>query len=260
MGNNLDRFRKRHRRRKALRKNYRSFQANRPSEETHNHSINTLNEETERIHPLFSKETFLLKCLLSVTLFFAVAILFKQPEGKFDKIRQAIVYSFEHDFQFAMVGNWYEEQFGKPLALLPESLTKNEKDKETKVVNKQENSYAVPATGRIVEPFEKEKKGVMIETDSKSVIECVQDGWVAFAGKRDNLNKTVIVQHNDGSESWYGNLDEVDVALYDYIKSGDPIGKASIDEKGKNGVFFFALKQGESFIDPIQVMSFDKAN
>lgn len=247
MGNNIDRFRKRHRKRKMNRKHHRPpvRTATPPS---HN------SEEVDRLHPLFSKEAFLFKILLSATLFLGVAIVFKQPNESLVTVREVIQQSFEQDFQFATVANWYETQFGKPLALLPEQ----QKDRSKQpAVQEQAEEYAVPATGRIVEPFTNDGKGVIIETDPAAMIDCIKDGFVVYIGERDHLGKTVIVQHHDGSESWYGHLHEVDVALYDYIKSGDPIGKSSHAENDESGLFYFALKRGESFIDPIQVISFD---
>lgn len=251
MGNNVDRFRKRHQKRKALRN--RDFRTSPPSYGLNESKTNTISRNKDRIHPLFSKEVFFIKLFLAIVLFLSVAILYKQPNDRFVSARDFVTYTFENDFKFATVAAWYERQFGKPLALLPENLP----NEETESVSQASYDYAVPVTGKVVEPFDLEKKGIMIETGSDAEIECIQDGFVVFVGQRDNLNNTVIVQHNDGSESWYGNLQDVDVALYDYIKSGHKIGKAIKDNDESKGMFFFALKQGDSFIDPIQVMSFD---
>ncbi|MFA8439978.1 peptidoglycan DD-metalloendopeptidase family protein [Pueribacillus sp. YX66] len=249
MGKNVEHFRKRHQKRKAMRKRpYRSTT-------TSYGNLNDVDRGKDRgpIHPLFSKEKFFIKVFLSIVLFLAVAILFKQPSDMFVNVRQFVTYTFEQDFKFASVAAWYERKFGKPLALLPDRLAND----DTETVNQSSHDYAVPVTGKIIEPFNVEKKGIMLETGVDATIESVQDGFVVFVGERENLNKTVIVQHQDGSESWYGNLESVDVALYDYIKSGHKIGKALKGNDGESGMFFFALKQGESFIDPIQVMSFD---
>ncbi len=250
MQNNLDRFRKEHRKRKENRirnRHYHSLKGDRKESK-----LKQIDEE--RVHPLFSKESFLIKIFISICLFLSVAILFKQQGKTFEKFQTVVTHTFEQDFKFATVATWYEQQFGRPLALLPEKFS----NQDTQVVNQAGDHYAVPVTGgRIVEPFNTEKKGIMIEAGKDATIESVQDGFVVFVGDRENLNKTVIVQHHDGSESWYGNLDSIDVALYDYIKSGHQIGKALVDDSKESGVFFFALKKGESFIDPIQVMSFD---
>lgn len=238
----VDRFRKNYKRKKKLKKMKPDYSGLPPF------------ESTQVSEPAFlSKEKILFKMLLSALLFFSVAILFKQSGDHFSHAKAFVQYTFEQDFQFASVADWYEKQFGKPLAILPERLKKLDSDDELHP----EQDYALPVAGKIVEPFDVEKKGIVLETGVDATIECIQDGFVVFVGEKEDLNKTVIVQHPDGSESWYGNLASVEVGLYDYIKSGHPIGKASKGSDGKSGMFFFAIKRGESFIDPIQVMSFD---
>ena len=201
----------------------------------------------------------MLKVMLSVILFLVVAILFKHPSDQLADVRHFVIDSFEREFQFAVVSNWYEQQFGKPLALFPVNEQESNDERRNGATVNQQDDYAVPASGhmRILESFESNGKGIMIETAPESVIESVKDGYVVFMGEREDIGKTVIIQHDDGSESWYGHLQEIDVALYDYIKSGDPVGKASNDDSGETGIFYFALKKEDTFIDPIQVISFD---
>jgi stage IV sporulation protein FA len=99
---------------------------------------------------------------------------------------------------------------------------------------------------------------VMIETTSNAKVEAMNEGIVTFAGTKEKLGKTVIIQHADGSESWYGNLGAISVKLYDFVETGKQVGTAmaSADDQTK-GVFYFAIKQGDHFIDPIQVISFE---
>jgi stage IV sporulation protein FA len=202
----------------------------------------------ESPHPLFSKEMFVFKTLLSACLVLVTAILFKNPSDSLEPARQFVKNTMEQEFQFAAVSKWYEKQFGEPLAFL-------EPKQETKTTGK---SYAVPASGRVLESFQKNGQGVMIETTSNAKVEAMNEGIVTFAGMKEKLGKTVIIQHADGSESWYGNLSTISVKLYDFVETGKQVGTAmaSADDQTK-GVFYFAIKQGDHFIDPIQVISFE---
>ena len=68
----------------------------------------------------------------------------------------------------------------------------------------------------------------------------------------------MVIQHADKSESWYGNLESIDVKQYESIKKGSAVGKVSSSSQDEaTGEFYFAIKMGDEFIDPIQVMSFD---
>jgi stage IV sporulation protein FA len=199
-------------------------------------------------HPLFHKEVFLLQTFLSVCLVLVTAIVFKNPAANLEPVREFVKHTMEQEFQFATVSDWYENQFGKPLALLPEEKKQNE-DREMQ--------YAEPASGRVLESFEVNGQGVMVETGSQAAVEAINEGIVIFAGTKDKLGKTVIIQHADGSESWYGNLGAISVKLYDFVEMGKEVGKAMNNTDNTKGIFYFAIKQGDRFIDPIQVISFE---
>jgi stage IV sporulation protein FA len=208
----------------------------------------------EDIHPLFKKEVFFFKLLASVLLFLAVAILFRSQSAGLDPAKDAIVKTMDKDFKFATVSNWYESKFGKPLALLPFS----EKDKVKKNVTV-DTGFSVPAMGKILENFEKNGQGIMIETGKGATVQAINGGYVLFAGVKEGLGKTVIVQHPDQTDSWYGNLNEINVNLYEYIEKRTVVGTVSASTGGDKtkGKYYFAIKKGDAFIDPIQVIRFD---
>lgn len=86
----------------------------------------------------------------------------------------------------------------------------------------------------------------------------MKEGVVLFVGNKDSLGKTVIIQHADGSESWYGKLEETRVSASDRVESKQVIGIVSPTNDGKYGSYYFAIKMGEHFIDPKKVMSFNE--
>lgn len=205
-------------------------------------------------HPLFKKEVFLFKILASVLLFLAVAILFRNHSAPFEPARDIVMKTMDNDFKFATVSKWYEDKFGKPLALLPFSETKKEPNKT--VV---QNGYSVPVSGKILENFKKNGQGIMIETGKSATVKAVKEGFILFAGVKEGLGKTVIIQHSDKTESWYGNLATINVNLYEYIEKEKVVGTVS-DSTGEDktkGKYYFAIKKGNDFIDPIQVIRFE---
>ena len=207
----------------------------------------------EGLHPLFNKEWFLFKVLVSACLFLVVAILFKNHTAVFEPARHFVKTTMHEEFQFTAVSNWYEEQFGKPLALLP---FKGEAEDINKV-SSPEGGYALPASARILEDFNKNGQGITIETNKDAVVEAMSEGLVIFAGKKGDFGKTVIIQHPDKSESWYGNLSDIQASLYKYVEPGSKIGVSTTTGDGERGTFFFAIKKGEDFIDPSKVIPFD---
>ncbi|ADC48617.1 inhibitor of SpoIVFB [Alkalihalophilus pseudofirmus OF4] len=203
------------------------------------------------------QDHFLIRAMLSVCIFLIIAIMFKTGAPQFEGVRQFVKGSYEQEFQFAAVANWYENQFGRPLALLPEPRDValgdvNEEEPEAEMV------YAVPASGQISEGFEQNGRGVYIETGANTSIEAAKGGYVITVGGIDDeeIGKAVVVQHYDGTESIYGLLNDIHVNMYDHIQAGHEIGTVSTNEEGR-GVYYFALKQGDQYIDPSDVISFE---
>ncbi|OCA91249.1 peptidase M23 [Bacillus sp. FJAT-27225] len=198
-------------------------------------------------HPLFKKEVFFFKLLAAAVLFLVIAIMFRSQSPTVEPVKEVVLKGFTEDFQFATVSKWYEDKFGKPLALLPDP-------KEKKPV---QSDLALPASGKILENFAKNGQGIMIETEKDAPVEAIDEGLVIFASTKEGLGKTVVIQHGDKSESWYGNLDKISVGLYDHVGKAKEIGQVGPGADETKGEFYFAIKKKEGFIDPIQVISFE---
>ncbi|OIK17048.1 peptidase M23 [Bacillus sp. MUM 116] len=205
-------------------------------------------------HPLFRMEVFIFKILASACLFLVVAILFRNQTATFDQARNLVRTSMDKDFKFAFVSQWYEEKFGKPLALLPFNEPKKEKQSKTASAEK---PFDIPATGKVLENFQKNGQGIMIETANGASVEAINGGNVSFAGVKAGLGKTVIIQHADGTETWYGNLADIKVKLWDYVEKRKVVGNVSSSEEKSKGKYYFAIKKGDEFIDPVQVIRFE---
>lgn len=203
-----------------------------------------------REHPLFNKELFLFKILAAAILVLVVGIMFQNQSAALEKPKQFVVDTMDQSFQFTAFTTWYENQFGKPLALLPTPTN----EKESEQVNVE---YVMPASGKVFESFESNGQGVMVETLADSKVDAMRNGTVTFVGVKPETGKTVIIQHADDTYSWYGQLGEVDVKFMDFIKTGTAIGRTTTLEDGSKGMFYFAIQKGNEFIDPMQVISFE---
>ncbi|MEH7254101.1 M23 family metallopeptidase [Neobacillus niacini] len=207
------------------------------------------------VHPLFKKEVFIFKILASAVLYLVIAIMFRENTAIFTPAKDFVMKTMEQDFKFATVSKWYEDQFGKPLALLP--FTDDGKQSGKNVVEK---DHDIPVfSGKVLENFEKNGQGIMIETGKGASVEAMNEGNVMFAGVKEDTGKTVIIQHPDQTQTTYGNLNEIKVSLYEFIASATVVGTASesTGEDKTKGTYYFAIKKGDEFIDPIQVIRFE---
>lgn len=204
--------------------------------------------EAEPDHPLFKKEYFFFKILAASVLFLVVAVIFKHPAEQLDMTRNYVTKTMNQEFQFASISSWYENTFGKPIAFLPP------KEKTTKTVD---GSYALPASGKITQTFETNGEGIIVESSKGSKVEAINAGVVIFAGTKEGIGKTIIIQHDNHSESWYGQLASFNVALYGSVKKGEQIGQMTRSEDGAKGTFYLAIKENDKFVDPKKVISFE---
>lgn len=74
---------------------------------------------------------------------------------------------------------------------------------------------------------EKYLDGVKLKVNSNYLVPISQSGIVVFIGEKEGYGNTVIIQRIDGIDQWYGNIDNVNVKLYDYVKEGDLLGETS---------------------------------
>lgn len=169
-------------------------------------------------------------------------------------VRQSLVTAMTQEFQFTAVSSWYEKHFGNPMAFLPGLGGKGTSSSSQNVAGSGSSSFAAPVSGQVATPYSSQTRGVTVKAPSHSEVKAFRDGLVVFVGNKSGTGRTVIIQHKGNDESWYGKLDQVDVKIYDEVKQGQKIGTTSA---GKGGTFYFALKKGQKFIDPVQVMSFD---
>ena len=55
----------------------------------------------------------------------------------------------------------------------------------------------------------------------------INNGLVVFVGVKENYGNVIIVQSEDGVNVWYGNLNNINVPIYKYVKKGELIGECN---------------------------------
>jgi stage IV sporulation protein FA len=198
---------------------------------------------------IINNSNFLFRSLLSAIIVLVLAIILKSNSPIASHVRNGLTDVYNSEFQFASIQKWYEDRFGSPIAFLPQIIQK-------KGTEGNEN-YAVPASGKVLQSFKTDGQGILIQTELNQKVEAIKDGTVIFVGEKNQLGNTVIVQHADGSESWYGKLGSINVKYLERVDSKKVLGTVSPNEEGNLGTYYFAIKMGEKFIDPKKVISFE---
>ena len=73
----------------------------------------------------------------------------------------------------------------------------------------------------------KYKDGVKLSVDSNYSVPLLDSGIIVFIGSKEDYGNTIIVQQVNGIDLLYGNIDNTNYKLYDYVKKGDILGTSN---------------------------------
>ncbi len=111
---------------------------------------------------------------------------------------------FSETLPFAKINEIYNKYFGNITPVQKEvAVSKTQKNYTN--IEKKDNSYELSLNG--------------------NTFSYLESGIIVFAGSKDNLGNTIIVQGIDGIDYWYSNLENVNVTLYDYVNKDSLIGE-----------------------------------
>lgn len=163
---------------------------------------------------------FINKILFTIFLFLITIIVLKNNQ----EIRQTFYEKVYNDnISFASINSLYQKYFGKPIPFdIFNQGTESVFNEELNYKNKTE--YL---------------NGVSLEVDSNYLVPSLDNGIIIFIGEKEGYNNTVIMECENGVEVWYGNIDNENVKMYDYINKGSLIGEAS------NNLYLVFMKDGE---------------
>jgi len=168
----------------------------------------------------FKIPKFINKILFTIFLFLITIIVLKNNQ----EIRQTFYEKVYNDnISFASINSIYQKYFGKPIPFdIFNQGTESVFNEELNYKNKTE--YL---------------NGVSLEVDSNYLVPSLDNGIIIFIGEKEGYNNTVIMECENGVEVWYGNIDNENVKMYDYINKGSLIGEAS------NNLYLVFMKNGE---------------
>lgn len=101
----------------------------------------------------------------------------------------------------------------------------------------------LPVNGIISEHFHENGQGIYIEPEGEENVAAVQEGIVVFAGNDRSTEKTVKIQHADGTTTQYGFLDSIEVHLYQHIANGQVLGTSGMEMESESSSVFSQLSK-----------------
>ena len=163
---------------------------------------------------------YVTKFMLAI-IFFLVSVIFTNMSDK--NLLLYKEYVLTESLPFTKIKGWYEELFGE-------------------VLPKSDNTQTVMSGKLVYKEIKDYQDGEVLTVSSKALVNSLTSGVVVFLGEKDGYGNTVIIQGIDGVDIWYGNLENVSVALYDYIEEGTVIGSI------KDEFLYLVIKKDNEFI------------
>lgn len=157
-------------------------------------------------HKKYIKSLFT-RVMLAIILFLLTSIYINYSDNNLLNYKK---YFYNKSFNFSKVNKIYNKYIG---GILPFKGEFNDK-----MVMSSSVDYSKQ------ESF---KDGVKISNLEGETIKTLKSGIVVFIGDKEDFGKTIIIQGSDGIDYWYGNLENINVSLYDYLEEdiilGNPI-------------------------------------
>lgn len=159
-------------------------------------------------------KSIMYKFLITVIIVLGVLVLTKTNDKYKAFIKQNV---YEKNFSFASINNLYSKYLG---SILPFKDVKLFKD-ETKTTFNEKLEYSESS---------KYLDGVKLNVEKNYLIPIQESGMVVFEGEKEGYGNIVIIQQINGVDLWYGNLQNINVNLYDYVEKGKLLGETKDTE------------------------------
>ena len=148
--------------------------------------------------------SFILKTLI-VALFTLVLLIIMKTNIKFKTMYYKYVY--DTSITFTKFNNIYNKYF-----------------KDFKIKDIVAKDRQVSAESISYSKFDKYKDGVKLSVGSNYSVPVKESGIIVFIGTKDSYKNSIIVQQINGIDLLYGNIENTNYKLYDYVKKGDILG------------------------------------
>lgn len=149
----------------------------------------------------------LFRITVTILLTLIVLINVKKDTNFKNKFYQLV---YEDNFDFAYVNSLYKQYFGDAIPFKKMLVTKTVFS-ETLVYDK-----SLPYLD-----------GVELSVIDDYLVPVLNSGLVVYIGEKEGYGQVVVIEQVDGVDCWYGNLDTVNVKLYDYVEDGSLLGSVS---------------------------------
>lgn len=197
------------------------------------------------------------RIVISGILFGAIWGAFQWDAPFLEKAKFFVADSLHQEMDFQAAAAWYTDHFGGTPSFLP--IFQDDGASPLKVTASRKLSP--PIAGTIAQPFAITMEGVEIVPNSEGggvfQVDSIDAGRVIQVINNPETGTTVVVQHTGGLTGIYGRLAETKLETGSWVEEGGQIGQIPAGTLEHDQTLYFAVKDGDTYIDPAEVIAFD---
>ena len=114
-----------------------------------------------------------------------------------------------------------------------------------------ESGFVWPLRGEIVSRFKESGSGVDIRATAGQTVVAAKSGRVSLFENAPEYGKVIVIEHEDGSVTYYGRLGEFLVAHGAWVKQGEAIARTG---SSSGAELQFRVMENDQFVDPLRVL------
>jgi len=187
--------------------------------------------------------------IVSIILFVIVVSLGQISNENIQEGKRWLGQELSQSFDFVAMANYYQQFFAGSPSFIPSFGNRSEQ-----VLARQHELVEMESPLRaasIVQTFGDKFNGIELMGDKSGEVIAVEKGRVILV--RDQQD-SIIIQHANNRISIYAKLEKVFVNVNDWVEAGTVIGKLPDQDEDTASTLFFALKQNDQYIDPLEVI------
>lgn len=219
---------------------------NQPLLEDHENSVL---EEDNRPYSLLTH--FKIQTLLALILFATVLVISSLQHPFASETRNWLKHELHSSLDFVAIAALYDKWFEGSPSFIPRFGNKSEL---TLAKQSSMGAIAPVADGVLLHSFAELLNGIEIAGAKNAEVRAVEKGRVILVPEKQD---SVIIQHANERLSIYNRLGEINVEVSDWVEAGTVIGKLAPIDNEDYSILFLAMKEGNQYIDPLEVITFE---
>lgn len=151
---------------------------------------------------------FFIKTFICIIIFLSLAIACKKNKEYQEKIYN---YLYQSTIDFSQFKKIYNKYLGGVLTI------NQEKNKDTSYVFNENIKYT---------NITNYESGAKLFVSNNYLVPNLKKGIVTYIGEKEKYASVIIIQDEDGIDTWYGNICNTSLKVYDNIEKSDYIGES----------------------------------